>query len=61
MSSASQTFNQTSDGHVPVGFLGGVTITSDKNIVVIADQANTTAASYIGGDSAAGFVGFPSP
>jgi hypothetical protein len=61
MSSASQTFNQTSDGHVPVGFLGGVKITSDKNIVVIADQANTTAASYIGGDSAAGFVGFPSP
>jgi hypothetical protein len=61
MSSASQTFNQTSDGHVPSGFLGGVKIVSNKNIVVIADQANTTAASYAGGDSAAGFVGFPSP
>jgi len=61
MSAASQTFNQTTDGHVPTGFLGGVKIVSNKNIVVIADQDNTTSASYIGGDSAAGFVGFPSP
>jgi len=61
MSAASQTFNQTTDGHVPSGFLGGVKIVSDKNIVVIADQANTASASYAGGDSAAGFVGFPSP
>lgn len=61
MSAASQTFNQTVDGHVPMGFIGGVKIVSDKNIVVIADQANTTTATYIGGDSAAGFSGFPSP
>lgn len=61
MSAASQTFNQTTDGHVPTGFLGGVKIVSNKNIVVIADQANTASASYAGGDSAAGFVGFPSP
>lgn len=61
MSAASQTFNQTADGHVPTGFLGGVKIVSNKNIVVIADQANTTSTSYAGGDSAAGFVGFPSP
>jgi hypothetical protein len=60
MSAASQTFNQTTDGHIPSGFLGGVTIVSNKNIVVIADQDNTTSASYVGGDSAAGFVGFPS-
>lgn len=61
MSSASQTFNQTTDGHVPAGFLGGVTIVSNKNIVVIADQANTVTPNYIGGDSAAGFAGFPVP
>jgi hypothetical protein len=61
MSAASQTFNQTSDGHIPTGFIGGVKIVSNKNIVVIADQANTTSATYIGGDSAAGFAGFPSP
>jgi hypothetical protein len=61
MSSASQTFNQTSDGYTPSGFLGGVKIVSNKNIVVIADQSNTASASYAGGDSAAGFTGFPSP
>jgi len=61
MSSASQTFNQTVDGHVPAGFIGGVRITSNKAIVVIADQANTSTPAYIGGDSAAGFSGFPIP
>jgi len=57
MSEASHTFNQLSDGHVNTGFLGGVNITSDRNIVVIADQTNTTAPAYQGGDSLAGFVG----
>jgi hypothetical protein len=61
MSGASQTFNQTADGHIPTGFIGGVKISSNKNIVVIADQANTAFSAYAGGDSAAGFVGFPSP
>lgn len=61
MSGATQTFNQVSDGHVPTAFLGGVKIVANKNIVVIADQANTAAPSYAGGDSAAGFVGFPVP
>jgi hypothetical protein len=59
MTTASKTFNQVNDGHVPTGFLGGVKIVSDKKIVVIADQANTTAANYQGGDSAMGFAGFP--
>jgi hypothetical protein len=57
MTSASHTFNQVTDGHVPAGFLGGVTITSDKNIVVIADQNKTGAQ----GDTAAGFPGIPVP
>ncbi|MCL4487655.1 MAG: hypothetical protein M1570_05940 [Chloroflexi bacterium] len=52
------TFNQASDGHISAGFLGGVTITSNKNIVVIADQNNATASQYQGGDAAAGFAGF---
>ena len=58
---SSHTFNQVTDGHVPVGFLGGVRITSNKNIVVIADQTNATAPNYAGGDSLAGFVGFSAP
>jgi len=49
-----RTFNQKSDGHVPTGFLGGVSIASDKNIVVIADQTSF----LLGGDTAAGFAGF---
>jgi hypothetical protein len=57
MSGAAQTFNQVSDGHINAGFLGGVTITSSKNIVVIGDQNNAVAASYQGGDAAAGFPG----
>jgi hypothetical protein len=57
MTSASHTFNQTTDGHVPVGFLGGVTITSDKNIVIIGDQNKTGGA----GDTAAGFPGVAIP
>jgi len=61
MGAASQTFNQTTDHHVPTGFLGGVKIVSNKNIVVIADQANSVAPSYLGGDSAAGFIGFAVP
>lgn len=56
MSETSHTFNQVADGHVPTGFLGGVTITSDKEIVVIADQNKTGAA----GDTAAGFPGITS-
>lgn len=56
MTTASHTFNQVMDGHVPPGFLGGVTITSDKKIVVIADQNKTGAA----GDTAAGFPGITS-
>jgi hypothetical protein len=57
---SAHTFNQGSDGHIPQGFLGGVTITSTngKALVVIADQANTSFVNYQGGDSAAGFVGF---
>lgn len=52
---AAFTYNQgpSGQGHVPAGFLGGVTITSNKNIVVIADQ-NSPGGS---GDTAAGFVG----
>lgn len=61
MTTESHTFNQTTDGHVPSGFIGGVRIVSDKSIVVIADQNNTTASNYIGGDAAAGFPGFPLP
>jgi len=53
----SGTFNQVTDGHVPTGFLGGVTITSDTDIVVIGDQ-NKTGGS---GDTAAGFPGIPIP
>jgi hypothetical protein len=55
MTTESFTFNQVTDGHVPTGFLGGVTITSDKQIVVIADQNKTGAL----GDTAAGFPGIP--
>jgi len=58
MTEASHTFNQASDAHIPSGFLGGVKIVSDKNIVVIADQANYDSPNYAGGDSAAGFAGF---
>jgi hypothetical protein len=60
MTGASTTFTQTSDGHVPSGFIGGVRVTSTngKQLVVIADQDNRTAANYQGGDTAAGFVGF---
>lgn len=61
MTTESHTFNQTTDGHVPAGFIGGVRIVSDKIIVVIADQNNTAAPAYIGGDAAAGFPGFPLP
>jgi hypothetical protein len=52
---AAFTFNQgpSGDGHVPAGFLGGVSITSSKNIVVIADQNSPVGS----GDTAAGFVG----
>jgi hypothetical protein len=53
MTTESFTFNQTTDGHVPAGFLGGVMITSTKNIVVIADQNKTGAQ----GDTAAGYPG----
>jgi hypothetical protein len=57
--SGSKTFNQglSGDLHVPTGFIGGVTITSDKDIVVIADQ-NLTGAT---GDTAAGFPGLAVP
>ena len=51
------TFNQTTDGHIPTGFLGGVVITSDKKIVVIADQDKNSTA----GDTAAGFPGLVIP
>lgn len=57
MTTPSHTFNQVTDGHVPTGFLGGVTITSDKKIVVIADQNKTGAP----GDTAAGFPGIAIP
>jgi len=60
MSTASQTFNQLFDGHVPAGFIGGVKIISDRNIVVIGDQAGT-APSIAAGDTAAGFPGFALP
>ncbi len=53
----SYTFNQVTDGHVPTGFLGGVTINSSAPIVVIGDQ-NKTGGS---GDTAAGFPGIPIP
>jgi hypothetical protein len=53
MSTAAKTFNQGADGHIPTGFLGGVKINSNKNIVVIADQQNVNLA----GDTAAGFAG----
>jgi|GEM_PF-851317 len=52
---ATRTFNQkTGPLHVPTQFGGGVSIASDKNIVVIADQTSFT----LGGDTAAGFAGF---
>jgi hypothetical protein len=54
---ASHTFNQATDGHVNAGFLGGVTITSDKSIVVIADLTNFITPAYLGGDSLSGFPG----
>jgi hypothetical protein len=57
-SESAHTFNQESDGHVPSGFLGGVSISSNKSIVVIADQTNFVAPYYSGGDSLAGFIGF---
>jgi hypothetical protein len=52
------TFNQPADGHVPVGFIGGVAITSDKPIVAIGDQGYGGTGAIAGGDVAAGFVGF---
>lgn len=55
--SDSRTFNQLSDGHVPAGFLGSVTITSDKPIAVIGDQNSL----ILGGDVAAGFPGVKVP
>ncbi len=55
---ASHTFNQGSDKHVPQGFIGGVSVSSNKPIVVIADQNNAVAAIYRNGDAAAGFPGF---
>lgn len=58
MTTASQTFNQLYDGHIPTGFIGGVTITANKNIVVIADQNVDMATPYAAGDAAAGFAGF---
>ena len=58
---SAHTFNQQSDGHVPQHFLGGVTINSNKPIVVIADQTNTLSTTYAGGDSLAGFVGIVAP
>jgi hypothetical protein len=51
------TFNQTTDNHVPTGFLGGVTISSTKPIVVIADQNKTGAT----GDTQAGYPGVVVP
>ncbi|RLI51941.1 MAG: hypothetical protein DRP09_18700 [Candidatus Thorarchaeota archaeon] len=53
----SGTFNQVTDGHVPAGFLGGVTISSSADIVVIGDQNKTGGV----GDTAAGFPGIPIP
>lgn len=52
-----QTFNQLTDGHIPAGFLGSVTITSDKPIAVIGDQNST----ILSGDVAAGFPGVKAP
>jgi hypothetical protein len=52
-----QTFNQFSDGHIPPGFLGSVTISSDKPIAVIGDQNSL----ILSGDVAAGFPGVKSP
>lgn len=49
----SKTFNQANDGHVPVGFLGSVKITSNKPIAVIGDQNSLVNV----GDVAAGFPG----
>lgn len=51
------TFNQVTDGHIPTGFLGGVVITSNKKIVVIADQDKNSTV----GDTAAGFPGLAVP
>ena len=52
-----QTFNQLSDGHIPPGFLGSVTISSTKKIAVIGDQNSL----ILSGDVAAGFPGVKSP
>ena len=54
----SYTFNPSQSGnqaygHVPTGYIGGVTVTSDKNIVVIGDQNLTGGV----GDTSAGFPG----
>jgi hypothetical protein len=57
MTSASHTFNQPADGHVPSGFIGGVIITSDKDIVVIGDQNLAGGV----GDTSAGFPGILVP
>ncbi len=51
------TFNQLSDGHIPSGFLGSVTILSDKPIAVIGDQNSL----ILFGDVAAGFPGVKAP
>ncbi len=53
MTTDSHTFNQTIDGHIPSGFIGGVTITSTKKIVVVGDQNLAGGV----GDTAAGFPG----
>lgn len=53
MTTESHTFNQAIDGHIPAGFIGGVTITSTKKIVVVGDQNLTGGI----GDTAAGFPG----
>ena len=55
---SAHTFVQGANDHVPAGFIGGVSITSDKPIVVIADQNNIVSPSYRLGDAAAGFIGF---
>ncbi|WP_376791072.1 hypothetical protein [Thermoflexus sp.] len=55
--SDSYTFNQLSDGHIPAGFLGSVTIISDKPIAVIGDQNSLIKE----GDVAAGFPGVKVP
>lgn len=55
----SKTFNQLSDGHIPSGFLGSVTIISDKPIAVIADQNSLSPGNV--GDVAAGFPGIKAP